>query len=237
MMRRALVSLRRVNSSIPEVLVTHISCWCCQIPIDRCQSFCPYCGKITDNDRPRASGIAPCNHFELLGLDASGSFMLDSKDLEQRYRKLAMKLHPDRFANAPKREQELSAMHAARLNGAYQTLKSPLRRAIYLLDLQGVKHALGEDEEDTHRAPTNLSTLTETMELREQVEDANTEKAQIQLLEEVESRILEVERELACAIGDPQLIDLSVSTAVRLRFLEKVREELKEKISGGPMAL
>ena len=80
------------------------------------------------------------NHFELFGLPAR--FGVDAATLEARYRELQREVHPDRFAAAPQPERRVSMQLATRVNEAYQTLKSPLRRAVYILRLRG---ALSEE--------------------------------------------------------------------------------------------
>src|SRR4030081_803783 len=76
------------------------------------------------------------NHFELFGLPAR--FAVDAAALEARYHELQREVHPDRFAGAPDAERRVSMQLATRVNEAYQTLKSPLRRAVYILRLRGV---------------------------------------------------------------------------------------------------
>ena len=68
------------------------------------------------------------NHFELFGLPAR--FAVDAAALEARYHELQREVHPDRFAAAPEAERRVSMQRATRVNEAYQTLKSPLRRAV-----------------------------------------------------------------------------------------------------------
>jgi len=75
-------------------------------------------------------------------------------------------VHPDRFASAPQAEQRVSMQLATLVNEAYQTLKSPLRRAGYLLQLQGV-----DPEFETNTAmPAEF--LADQMEKRERLEEA-----------------------------------------------------------------
>ena len=76
----------------------------------------------------------PC-HFALFELQPG--FNLDLDQLAVRYRELARGVHPDRFADASEREQRLALEQSASLNEAYQTLKSPAKRARYLLALKG----------------------------------------------------------------------------------------------------
>jgi len=99
------------------------------------------------------------NHFELFGLPVR--YALDTQQLAERYRELQRVLHPDRHASAGDRERRLSVQQAARINDAYQTLKSPLQRARYLLQLKGIEF---DDERETHLDP---EFLMEQMELRE----------------------------------------------------------------------
>ena len=71
------------------------------------------------------------DHFTLFGLPRL--FRLDVTALDARYRELAAQVHPDRFAQAGDAERRLSLQWATRVNEAYQTLNSPLKRAQYLL--------------------------------------------------------------------------------------------------------
>lgn len=107
------------------------------------------------------------NHFELFGFPVA--FDIDAHQLAERYRELQRTLHPDRYANASDRERRLSIQHAAQVNDAFQTLKSSLPRARYLLQLQGVEF---DDEKETHLDPVFLM---EQMELREALAEVRAE--------------------------------------------------------------
>jgi len=87
---------------------------------------------------------------------------LDLADLEDRYRDLSRKLHPDRFAKADPRARRASLQRSVQLNEAWRALKDPFRRAEYLLSLAGVSLA--------KEVPAPL--LMETLELREELGDA-----------------------------------------------------------------
>src|SRR5690349_23456145 len=102
------------------------------------------------------------NHFELFGLPPQ--FAVDAAALQTRYRELQREVHPDRFARASQAEQRVSMQLATRVNEAYQTLKSPIARAGYLLELQGI-----DPEFETNTAmPAEF--LAEQMEQRERLE-------------------------------------------------------------------
>lgn len=76
------------------------------------------------------------NYFQLFGLPEC--FNIDLLQLSENYRSIQRRTHPDRFANASRHEQLLSARYAADINDAYQTLREPVKRAAYLLTLKGV---------------------------------------------------------------------------------------------------
>lgn len=116
--------------------------------------ICDACGAIAP---PR-----PLDRFTALGVPRR--YSLSQAELETRYRELSRKLHPDRFALAAREERMLSLQAATTLNDAYRTLKAPLRRAEYLLELEGLKI-----RENEAVAP---DFLVEVMELREALADA-----------------------------------------------------------------
>jgi molecular chaperone HscB len=83
------------------------------------------------------------NHFELFGLPAR--YRVDPDSLDAAYRKLQTEVHPDRYAGASDADKRLALQASARVNEAYGALKDPVRRAQYLLSLNGVD-AVGETD-------------------------------------------------------------------------------------------
>jgi molecular chaperone HscB len=75
------------------------------------------------------------NYFELFGVDVQ--FSTDAKVISEKYLELQRKSHPDKFANVSAAEQRVSVQFSSYVNKAYQTLKTPLLRAEYLLELAG----------------------------------------------------------------------------------------------------
>ncbi|WP_348658978.1 DnaJ domain-containing protein, partial [uncultured Stutzerimonas sp.] len=67
----------------------------------------------------------PC-HYALFELQPT--FDIDPGMLSSRYRELARKVHPDRFAYAGEAEQRYAIERSTNLNEAYQTLRSEERR-------------------------------------------------------------------------------------------------------------
>ena len=104
------------------------------------------------------------NYFELFGLPVR--FLLDKVALDKAYRDLQSRVHPDRFADAGAAEQRVSMQWATRANEAYNTLRKPLSRARYFLELHSVDLAT----ESNTAMPAEF--LVEQMEWREAVDEA-----------------------------------------------------------------
>jgi molecular chaperone HscB len=60
-----------------------------------------------------------------------------ASDLEQRFRSLSRQFHPDYFYNAEPAERRASLERSSYLNDAYRTLRQPISRVEYLLQLEG----------------------------------------------------------------------------------------------------
>jgi molecular chaperone HscB len=99
------------------------------------------------------------SYFQLFGLPRT--FDIDTAQLDSRYRELQRIVHPDRYASAGDHERRLAMQQATRINEGYQTLKDPLKRGRYLLELGGFGFG---DEPHTTRDP---EFLMRQMELRE----------------------------------------------------------------------
>lgn len=115
------------------------------------------------------------NHFDLFQLPQH--FALDGAALDAAYREVQGQVHPDRFAQAGEAERRVAMQWATRANEAYQTLKSPLKRAAYLCELNGIDLGV---ESNTAMPPVFLM---QQMEWREALHDARAGK---------DSRALEV---------------------------------------------
>jgi molecular chaperone HscB len=160
------------------------------------------------------------NHFQIFGVPAR--FEVDLSALEARYRELQREVHPDRFARASQAEQRVSMQLATRVNEAYQTLKSPLRRAAYLLHLHGV-----DPEFETNTAmPAGF--LAGQMERRETLEEAVAAGDRERLVAlssdlraERDSLLARIERQLEARNWNE-----AAATLRQLKFLEKFGEDI-----------
>lgn len=106
------------------------------------------------------------NYFSLLGI--SPDFNLDETALEAAYIAKQREYHPDRLAKADKAARHKAIQLSAEINQAYQTLKSPLPRAEYLLQQQGIEvHA------EKGGIKPSQAILMESLEVREQLMEAS----------------------------------------------------------------
>jgi len=160
------------------------------------------------------------NHFQIFGIPAS--FEVDAVALEKRYRELQREVHPDRFAGASHAEQRVSMQLATRVNEAYQTLRSPLMRAGYLLQLHGV------DPEFETNTTMPAEFLAGEMERRERLEEAvaavDWERLialSADLRTEQDALLGRIERQL-----EAQQWGEAAATLRQLKFLEKFGEEI-----------
>lgn len=103
------------------------------------------------------------DYFAVFGLQPACD--IDLAQLAATYRSLQQLVHPDRFTRDCDRTQRLAQQQAAMVNAAYQTLKSPLARAQYLLELAGQVRT----QESTLR---DADFLMQQMLLRERLDEA-----------------------------------------------------------------
>ncbi|WP_331965631.1 Fe-S protein assembly co-chaperone HscB [Candidatus Binatus sp.] len=87
---------------------------------------------------------------------------IDPGALERRYHELSRKIHPDRFASSAARVRDASLRATATLTRSYRTLRDPVARGLYWLELNGEKLA-----ENNKRVPSDLAELV--FEVQEQL--------------------------------------------------------------------
>lgn len=75
------------------------------------------------------------DYYAVLGIPRGLKLSVD--DLQKRFYELSRQLHPDRFMQKPEAERQRALDMSSALNDAYRTLKGPIKRAHYLLSLEG----------------------------------------------------------------------------------------------------
>ncbi len=165
------------------------------------------------------------SHFDLFGL--APGFDLDMARLDAAYRELQSRVHPDKFATSSDAERRAAMQWAVRANEAYTTLKDPLKRALYLLELRGV------DVGAENNSAMEPAFLMAQMEWREAVEDARDAK-NVDVLDRLLDDLRAEKRVRYGKLGAwlDSDADKPAAEAVRqLMFLEKVQSEIGDSIA------
>jgi molecular chaperone HscB len=162
------------------------------------------------------------NDFELF--DVPMQFAQDSAALDARWKELQREAHPDKFAAQGAAAQRLAMQWSVRINEAYQRLKDPLKRAMYLCELHG---AAIQAENNTAMPP---DFLVQQMQWREALEDAEG----LENLEEIASQTSDSKREQLSKIEqtlDRQKDFPAAAQQVRsLMFIERFGSEVDARI-------
>src|SRR6185295_9237432 len=106
------------------------------------------------------------NYFEVFGLPKM--LNIDLKTLERTFHELSRKYHPDYFTTAGPDERQRALQMTAALNDAYRTLRHPVQRVEYLVELEGLKA-------DGSKVPKSF--LMEVFEINEQLEEVKSGSA------------------------------------------------------------
>ncbi len=163
------------------------------------------------------------SYFELFGL-AEG-FEVDVKALSSRFQQLQKTLHPDRFVNATEHERRISLQQAAQVNSAFQTLKDPLARARYLLELKGL---VVDDEQATIR---DIDFLEQQIDLREELaairDSADPHGSLLSFMTQIEQTVKACVEQLKrnFAAADGATLQQSQMIVHQLQFLYRLRQE------------
>ena len=163
-------------------------------------------------------------YFTLFQLEPQ--FDIDTDSLEQNYRTLAARFHPDRFASTSAFEQKQAVMMSSTINEAYRTLKNPTDRAAYLLRQQGID---ADAPEHTSFAP---EFLMQQMEWRETLAEARAagDTAALNALEgQVSAEQTALYGQLAAAF-DAQQYQTAAQLVRQGRFLNKMRQEIENAV-------
>ncbi len=163
------------------------------------------------------------DYFSLFGFEPA--MAIDASLLQQRFQQLQSEYHPDKYSASSDQQSRQAMQISSLLNEAFQTLKDPVKRAIYLLQLNGIDL---NTETDTRM---DSGFLMEQMELREKMENiAQSEEGldQIdQLSAQVKKQLTQMMNEVADQIQSSnwqQARDL----LRKVQFMSKIQQECKK---------
>ncbi len=163
------------------------------------------------------------NYFELFGLPVS--FEVDSAALHAAQQQLQSRFHPDRVAGGSDQEKRLAVQQAAWINEAYQTLADPVKRARYMLSLQGL------DMNDEHETTGDTAFLMEQIELREEMEQCQSCQDPLRCCDHITGKLDQRSKEYAAefqrlyAQGDHEAARQVIK---KMQFIQRILEQIDE---------
>jgi molecular chaperone HscB len=129
-------------------------CWHCQSEVSG-EYFCDRCVKVQPVSKET-------DYFTCFGFPRR--LTIDPGKLEAKFYELSRAFHPDFYQNKSETEQSISLGNAATLNSAYRTLRDPIQRVEYLLDLEA-----GSVKEIRNSPPADL--FEEILELQDTLDE------------------------------------------------------------------
>jgi molecular chaperone HscB len=163
------------------------------------------------------------NYFELFGLNPD--FNLDAERLKARQQQLLATCHPDRFVNASDREKRLSVQMASWVNQANETLRDPVKRAAYLLQVSGVE--AGDESETT----SDTGFLMEQIELREEIEACRSGDDALHCCDQISLKLDHRASQLAQEfVSNFAASDLEAArqSGRKMQFIQRIQQQLSD---------
>jgi molecular chaperone HscB len=188
--------------------------------------LCSGCGAIQP-----LSGAA--NPFAVLGFPET--FRLDPNELEERFKDLSRKLHPDRFAQRSPAERRLSLEWTTAVNDAHRALKDPARRAAFLLERHGIpwEGAAGASAAQRRLSPEHLEEVLERREALAEARRARDLERVRRMALEAKSRVNETLRRISALFEQweesrsPELLDQAGAALSMLKYDLRFQEEVE----------
>jgi len=163
------------------------------------------------------------NYFELFGLNAA--FDIDPAELHTRQQRLQAAYHPDRHVASSEQQKRVSVQMASWINQAYETLRDPVKRSRYLLEISGA--SLPDDSATT----ADASFLMEQMELREAVDSCRQAQDGLERCEAIAGRLRQRADELAREFVERFTtgeIEAAIDASRKMQFVQRIQQQLDE---------
>ena len=163
------------------------------------------------------------NFFEIFSLPLG--WEVDIEQLDVKFRALQKALHPDRYANKNDFEKRLAVQTSATINQAYETIKHPLTRAQYLLDLEGL------DADQESHITSDGQFLMDQMLLREALSEIrgseNAKEALVSLSIEAQQTAAAIQQEFASHYQN-KAFQQAFESLAKMQFAIKFVDDINE---------
>lgn len=160
------------------------------------------------------------NYFELFNLPEK--FQIDLEMLQENYRAIQKEIHPDRFATSSENEKVQSMIKSTQANDAFQTLKSPIKRAKYILSLH-------KSVEKITLPPDFLMQQMEWEEHFETIEKNSSELTEFKST--INKKYKEYSLLISTQIDDDQNWSDAAISIDKLYFIEKLLQKINNALS------
>ena len=162
------------------------------------------------------------NYFELF--DLKPSFAIDLDALHEQQIKLQGDYHPDRAVAGSDQEKRIAVQKAAWVNEAYATLKNPVKRAHYLLELQGI-------EKDDNQTTADASFLMEQISYREAMDECRTNTDPLDCIDHVRDKLKSRFADFSAEFNEQyEAADYQAAqeSARKMMFVQKILDQLAD---------
>jgi molecular chaperone HscB len=160
------------------------------------------------------------NYFELFNLPEK--FQIDLEMLQENYRAIQKEIHPDRFATSSENEKVQSMIKSTQANDAFQTLKSPIKRAKYILSLH-------KSVEKITLPPDFLMQQMEWEEHFETIEKNSSELTEFKST--INKKYKEYSLLISTQIDDDQNWSDAAISIDKLYFIEKLLQKINNALN------
>jgi len=197
--------------------VSTAGCWQCGAETAGALA-CPQCGTVQ-----RLAGDADL--FAVLGLPRR--LTVDAADLERRYVEAARAVHPDRHQTSGGAAREASLAASTAVNRAYRTLRDPVARARYWLELHGTRLA----ENGAQVPPEIAAEVFETQEkLAELRAGAPVREELATLRAALGDRLGDLRKALAARFDDAPSLDELRRRLAEIAYLQTLHGDVDETL-------
>ena len=160
------------------------------------------------------------NYFELFNLPEK--FQIDLEMLQENYRAIQKEIHPDRFATSSENEKVQSMIKSTQANDAFQTLKSPIKRAKYILSLH----------KSVEKIPLPPDFLMQQMEWEEHFETIEKNSSELtEFKSTINKKYKKYTLLISTQIDDDQNWSDAAISIDKLYFIEKLLQKINKALS------
>ncbi|CAO1624559.1 unnamed protein product [Sympodiomycopsis kandeliae] len=181
-----------------------------------------------------AKKTSNADYYNLMNLTPSqvpqNGWYIDLGELKRVWRLKQGETHPDRMHNKSASEQELALTQSSLINKAYDTLKDPLNRACYLLELNSIEVPSESDSLE------DMNLLMKVMELRENLDEVTTEE-EIQPIAQINQEYYDTTvKELGQAFENNDF-ETAKKKTVELRYWSNIAKVCREWTPGSQITM